>query len=147
MNEIPASSSPEQAGSGQSPGEPDELKAWLQWLQQAAQAGGTLSQLALLELRLAFADSKRLLLLGLAMVPVIVLVWVGFTVLLAWLAYQQSHSVTLGLCVFLAQQLLALMIMVRACKVYSRSLSLPATRSHIQAFVEGSRRGASTTDR
>lgn len=146
MSEIPTATS-EEARPEQSTGESDELKAWLHWLQQGAEAGGTLSRLAWLELRLAIADSKRLLLVGLAMVPVIVLAWLGFSVLLAWLAYQQSLSVTLGLGAFLALQLVALMIMFRACKVYSRSLSLPATRSHIQAFVEGTQRGAPTTDR
>lgn len=144
---IPDASGSGSPGSGQTPGELDELKAWLSWLQQAAVAGGTLSRLAVLELRLALSDSKRLLILGLAMVPLIVLAWIGFAVLLAWLAYEQSQLVSLGLLTFVVVQLLALAILFKACKVYRRSLSLPATRSHLQAFVEGTQRGTPTTDR
>ncbi|MFA5495526.1 MAG: hypothetical protein WC247_12170 [Porticoccaceae bacterium] len=125
----------------------DELKAWLEWLEQAVAAGGTLSRLAALELRLAVASSGRLLVLALVILPLVVFAWLGLSVLLGWLAFQYSLSVSVGLGTFLGVQLAALAALGWGCLRYRRRLSLPATRRHLQAFREGLQRGAQTTDR
>lgn len=124
----------------------NELKAWLDLLQQAAAAGSALSKLAMLELRLALADGRRLILLTLLILPLLVLAWMGLSVLLGWLAYQYSQSVTLGLGMFLAVQLITLATLLAVCRRYRKSLSLPVTRRHLQSYLEGSRNGAQATE-
>jgi len=127
--------------------ERDELKAWLDWLQQAAEAGGTLSKLALLELRKAVADGRRLIVVALFMLPVLFLAWLGFSVLLGWVAYHYSLSIGYGVATFLAVQLATLWLMWFACKQYRKSFSLPTTRRHLQAFMEEARNGADAAKR
>lgn len=126
--------------------DPDELKAYLDWLRELAAAGGTLSKLVRLELRLAVGDGLRLVLLGLVMLSVVILAWTGFSVLMAWLAYLHGQSVISGLCAFLAMQLAALGAMWWLRRQYRKSLSLPVTRRHLDAFMEGARHGAQAAE-
>jgi len=143
MNDTPGGANPQSADvAPNQPADLDELRAWLDWLREASDAGGAVLKLALLELRLALGDGRRLVLLGLLMLPVVMLAWFSFSVLLAWLAYQYGQSVTFGLCAFLAAQLVALGAMWQLRLKYRKSLSLPATRRHLNAFVEGARHGA-----
>jgi len=124
----------------------DELKDWLEWGKHAAETGKDFASLGWAELRLAMSYAKRIAVLGLAMLPLALLAWIGLSVLLAWLAYVPSGSVALGLAVFLAVQVIPIMIMLMMIKGYSKSLSLPATKRHIQAFKEAFRDGAKASD-
>lgn len=123
----------------------DELKAWVELLQQAVAAGATLSQLAMLELRLALADGGRLVALGLVMLPLALLAWLGLSVLIGWCVFQWAASVTLGIGAFLAVQLVTLGILGAACARYRKSLSLPATRRHLRQFMESVKPDAQAT--
>jgi len=123
-----------------------EIKAWLDWAQQLTVAGGTLSKLALLELRLAVGDSGRLFAVGLLMLPLLFLAWIGLSVLLAWLAYLAVLSVTVALITFLLIQVVALIGLLMACKQYRKSLSLPATRRNLQNFMERARDGSPSAE-
>lgn len=125
----------------------DELKAWLGWVEQAVAAGGTLSRLAVLELRLAVASSGRLVLLGLIILPLVVFAWLGLSILLGWLAYQYGQSVTVGLGTFLGVQLAALVALGWGCRRYRKRMSMSATRRHLQAFREGLQDGTPTAER
>ena len=123
----------------------DELKAWVELLQQAVAAGATLSQLAMLELRLALADGGRLVALGLVMLPLALLAWLGLSVLIGWCVFQCAVSVALGIGAFLAVQLVTLGILGAACARYRKSLALPATRRHVRQFMESVKPDAQAT--
>jgi uncharacterized membrane protein YqjE len=118
----------------------DELQLWAGWLQQAAAIGSDIFQLVQLELRLAISDSKRLLLLALLFVPILILVWISLTVLLAWGVYLLNTSATYALLTFFLSQVLALLGICWGCWHYKKSLSLPLTREHIQQLTAGQSR-------
>ncbi|MFT6927977.1 MAG: putative membrane protein YqjE [Psychromonas sp.] len=115
----------------------EDLQLWASWLQQAATISTDIFQLVQLELRLAISDSKRLLVLALLFVPILILSWISFTVLLAWLVYQINSSTTCGLLAFFVCQILALLAIFWGWGHYKKSLSLPLTREHIQQFTAG----------
>ncbi len=117
---------------------------WLEWAKQAATTGGDFFKLMFAELGLAISDAKRIAVLGLAMLPLGLLAWIGVSVLLAWLAYVPSESVALGIVVFIAVQVVPILVMLGMIKKYSKSLSLPATSRQIQAFKEGYQNGEKT---
>lgn len=140
MTGIPGENRPESgdAGGQEQARQPlkDELKSSLAWLEHAALAGGDLVRLAALELRLAAADSGKLVVLGLAMVPLLLLAWIGLSVLLGWLVLAWSGSVAWGIVVFIGVQLVAMAILAINCKKYAKSLSFPATSRQLKTLKE-----------
>lgn len=152
MTGIPADNTPESGDAGGQQQEPQpllgELKSSLEWLEQAALAGGDLVRLAGLELRLAAGDSARLLVLGLAMIPLALLAWIGLSVLLAWLVFAWLGSQALAIASFIVVQLLAIGILLAYCRKFARSLSFPATSRHWNALKEHSHgtQGTAETD-
>lgn len=141
MTAEPGNNSPEGGAAGEQAQQPErpllaELKATQTWLEQAALAGGALVRLAGLELRLAAGDAGRLLVLGLAMLPLVLLAWIGLSVLLAWLAFIWLGSAALAIATFIAVQLVTLAIMAALARKFARSLSLPATRRQLNALKE-----------
>lgn len=140
MTGIPGDNTPESgdAGGQQQTQQPllGELKSSLEWLEHAALAGGDLVRLAGLELRLAAGDSGRLLALGLAMIPLALLAWIGLSVLLAWLVFAWLESGALAIATFIVVQLIAMAIMLVYCKKFAKSLSFPATSRHWKALKE-----------
>lgn len=124
-----------------------QLQAWAALFQQTLAAGRQLSELLQLELKLAVGDGLRLLGVVLVMLPLVILAWLGLSVLLAWLAFLGSGSVGLGLAGFLVVQLLALLLLWRAARVFQRSLGLPATRRQLRALTGADDSdGTKTTD-
>lgn len=115
----------------------DEIHVWASWLRQAKAISSDILELLLLEVQLAISDSKRLVVLALLFVPLLMLTWLGFSVLLAWLVYLLNTSVTQGLLAFLIIQVLSLGAIVMGWNHYKRSLTLPLTRQHIRRIVEG----------
>lgn len=117
--------------------QPDELQMWSIWLQQSAAIGTGILHLLQLELRLAIADSKRLVIVALLFIPMLIMTWISFTVLLSWLVYQLNSSITQGLCAFFISQTLALIALCLGWHCYKKSLSLPLSREHIKQLVRG----------
>lgn len=139
MTDTPGNNTPEGSdGEEHQPQHPllNELKASLEWLEHAALAGGDLVRLAGLELRLAAGDSVRLLALGLAIVPLALLAWIGLSVLAAWLVFAALGSETLAIVTFIFVQLGAMGVMAAYCKKFAKSLSFPATSRHLKALKE-----------
>lgn len=147
MSEIPDESRP---GAGDAAtGEADlqtELKALAEWAKHAALTGKDLGKLAFTEIRLTMTESGRIVVLGLAMLPLAMLAWIGLSVLLGWWAYVPSQSVTLGLVAFLAVQIIPMLIMLMMIKSSSKNLGLSTTKQHIHAFREGIKDGAQRPD-
>mgnify|MGYP003625293307 FL=1 len=115
----------------------DELQVWASWLRQAEAIGSDIFELLLLEVRLAVSDSKRLLVLALLFLPMLMLTWIGLSILLAWLVYLLNMSVTQGLLTFFMIQFLGLIAIAMGWNHYKKSLTLPLTRQHIRQFVGG----------
>tara|TARA_R110002153_G_scaffold107109_4_gene246886 strand:- start:55158 stop:55580 length:423 start_codon:yes stop_codon:yes gene_type:complete len=115
----------------------DELQVWASWLRQAEAIGSDIFELLLLEVRLAVSDSKRLLVLALLFLPMLMLTWIGLSILLAWLVYLLNMSVTQGLLTFFMIQFLGLIAITMGWNHYKKSLTLPLTRQHIRQFVGG----------
>lgn len=140
MSGIPGESTPESGdvGGQEQRRQPlsGELKSSLEWLEHAALAGGDLFRLAGLELRLAAGDSGRLLALGLAMVPIALLAWIGLSVLLGWLIFAWLGSEALAIVTFIIVQLVAMGVMAAYCRKFARSLSFPATKRQLKALKE-----------
>lgn len=135
----------EQTDSGQPSGQPeqgagmpaqDALHEWVELGKQAGATAGTFGKLLGAELKLAGADLGRLVAVGLTLLSVGSIAWLGLSVLLAWLAYQQLASVTLALLVFLAIQVVVILLLLRAVKSFKKSLSLPATKRNFRAMVD-----------
>ncbi|SIS42304.1 hypothetical protein [Neptunomonas antarctica] len=126
-----------QHDSAEKSGQLDELQVWASWLQQATATGSDIFQLLQLELRLAISDSPRLFALALLFIPMLMLTWIGFSTLLAWLVYLINTSVTQGLLAFFIIQFLGLVSIIMGLKHYKKSLTLPLTRQHIRQLVRG----------
>ena len=115
----------------------NELQVWADWLQKSTAIGRDILQLLQLELRLAITDSKRLFILALVFIPILMLTWISFTLLLAWMVYLLNTSIMQGLLTFFISQTLALLGICTSWKYYKKSLSLPLTREHIKHIVGG----------
>lgn len=133
---MPEDSDPH-GSAAQSDGAAAELQAWLALGTQALAVLEQLATLLRLELGLAVADAKRLLMVVLAMIPLVLLAWLGFCTLLSWLAVVASHSVTLGLSTFLLLQLGSLYLLARAARRFQSSLGFPASRRQWRALIHG----------
>jgi hypothetical protein len=133
MNGAEAESAPERAATDAPQPAPRGEPEWLHLLQLSADVGADLGQLALLEVRLALTSLSRMLLLAIAFLPLALLAWLGLSGLPAVLCYEYSGSVTLGLLVFLALQLLALWALCASWMRYRRTLGLPRTRRQLQS--------------
>lgn len=140
MTGVPGDGTPESGDAGGQQQQPQpllgELKSSLEWLEHAALAGGDLVRLAGLELRLAAGDSGRLLALGLAMVPLALLAWIGLSVLLAWLVFAWLGSTAAAIFTFMVVQLVTIGIMLAYCRKFAKSLSFPATSRQLKALKE-----------
>lgn len=140
MTGIPGENNPESgdAGGQEQVHQPlqEELKSSLAWLEHAALVAADLARLGLLELRLAAGDSGRLVVLGLAMIPILLLAWIGVSVLVGWSLFVWINSVALAIAGFIAVQLITLGIMALLIKKYVRSLSFPVTNQRLRALKE-----------
>ncbi|MBM69107.1 MAG: hypothetical protein CME43_06475 [Haliea sp.] len=126
---------PEESSAGTRTGVEAELRNWQKFLEQAVEAGNQFSRLVALELKLAAGDAGRLILVVLAIVPLVILAWLGLTLLLAWQAYASTQSVALGLAVFTLLQLLTLGWLWTAARRYARTLALPVTRRQLRTMM------------
>ncbi len=147
MSEIPGETNLKSGDPGRSP-EPgeEEVQAWIDWFKHAASAGSDLAKLAKMELSLALGDTKRIVLLALVALPLVVLAWMGLSVMVAWSVYLPSQSVSGAIAAFIAVQVIPLLLIAQSIKRYRQSWSFAATREHLKAFKEGAESAAKTTD-
>ncbi len=143
-NQEPPPTSRETLVNGDS-GPSGDFELWMAWISETASTGSTFAELLAAEVRLALGDAGRLLMLALLSLPVVLLAWLGLTSLIAWLLGSASDSVSVGLLAFLLQQCTLLAVMGWLWKRYKRSLSLPLTRQHWQAFTGGMRQHETQT--
>jgi len=120
-----------------------DLGASMEWLRSLGVMAAALIRLAIAEISLAKEDAGRLIVSSLLIIPLLVLTWIAMTVLVAWIVFAQTASVSLALAAFAAIQLLAVVFLLNRIKTYRRSLTLPATRVQILAILEEIRRNPS----
>lgn len=147
MSEIPGETNLKSGDPGRNP-EPgeDEVQAWIEWFKHAASAGTDLAKLAKMELSLALGDTKRMVILALVAVPLMILAWVGLSVMVGWWVFLPSGSVAGAIGAFIAVQVIPLLWIGWSIKRYRESWSFAATREHLKAFKEGAESAAKTTD-
>lgn len=131
---MPEDADPQDTGAPKD-GAAAEIQAWLALGSQALAVMEQLATVLRLELGLAVTDTKRLLMVVLAMIPLAFLAWLGFCALLSWLAVAASESVTLGLTTFLVLQLGSLYLLARAARRFQSSLGFPASRRQWRALI------------
>lgn len=99
------------------------------WLEQIASASGELLRLFRLEWKLTLGDAKRVLLLGVALIPLLLFAWLLLSALVGWWVWQAAQSVSLALLAALALQLLCAGLLVRQIGIYQRSQGFRRTRA------------------
>lgn len=122
----------------------DDLGLWLDCAQQVAGFSGALLQLAVAELDLAMASGRRLFMLGLLLIPVTLIAWLGISVMVAWLGYMLGLQFTtgpwavfLGLGFFVLQQVAVVLLLVHLCRASRDNMRFVRTRRHFQLFRQG----------
>ena len=117
------------------------------WLEQIASASGELLRLFRLEWKLTLGDAKRVLLLGVALIPLLLFAWLLLSALVGWWVWQAAQSVSLALLAALALQLLCAGLLVRQIGIYQRSQGFRRTRAHLKRLMQGADDEAKATDR
>ncbi|WP_049721127.1 hypothetical protein [Gilvimarinus polysaccharolyticus] len=92
-----------------------------------------------LEALLAFKSIPALLASWLLLLPAMLLTWLSFSALLAWVGFSVSGIPVVGFGVFFVMQLLSLLVLWFCVKRYRRRLSLPESRQQLKTFIQGVR--------
>jgi len=100
--------------------------------------------LARVEILLAARTLPNLMMLWLLMMPIMLLTWVAFSVLMAWAVFETSQQIGLGLLVFFLQQALLLLVCRWFFVRHRMRMTLPYTRAHIDNFIRGIRHGSNS---
>jgi uncharacterized membrane protein YqjE len=117
----------------------DTLHLWASWLHQASGTGSEIARLFQLELRLALANLGRMTLLAISVLPLLLFLWAGATVTIAWVVYEVTGVALSGFIAFTLMQLAALLCIAMAWNAYRKALTLPLTRKQLRMFIgEGS---------
>ena len=93
--------------------------------------------LAGLEIRLAVQTLPKLILIILLMVPLLLLVWCSFSVLIAWCVFTLTAQMGLGLLAFFVLQVGLFLICRSFFNKYCSRMTLPNTRAQIAALTGG----------
>lgn len=122
----------------------DDMALWLDCAQQALGLTGSFLQLASAELDLALASGRRLLILGLLLLPVTLFAWIGISAMVAWLGYllglqfaSNAVAISLGLLFFILQQVGVIFLLLQKCRDCRKNMRFAQTRKHVQLFRQG----------
>lgn len=129
-----------------SPPDTSEAEALIAWGKGMVAMFGALSRLASAELQLALGDLKRLLAVGILVIPVSVFAWLGVSILIGWWCYVASGSVTAGLLGFIGVQALVIAVVAVLLRRFVASMRLPHTRAQWQAMMQDLERGTQSED-
>lgn len=101
-------------------------------------AGGVVD-LARTEALLAVNTLPKLMMLWLLMMPIILLTWCAFSVLVAWSIVALSEQLGLGLLAFFLLQILLLFVCRWLFVKYRTRMTLPHTREQINNFMRSAK--------
>lgn len=129
-------------------------KGWAADFEQTLQIGeqfvgviGGIADLARMEALLAVRALPKMMMLWLLMMPVILLTWCAFSVLIAWVVVEMSDQVGFGILTFFLQQVLLLLVCRLLFVKYRTRMTLPNTRAQIASFVRSTQHGFSSKNK
>lgn len=96
-----------------------------------------LTDMARMEATLAVKSLPRLLMLWFIMMPIILLAWCSFSVVVAWGVYSITSQTGAGLLTFFFQQLLLLFICRGLYVKCKKRMTMPYTREHLTKMMKG----------
>lgn len=96
---------------------------------------GGMVDLARMEAVLAVRTFPKLIMLWLIIMPVMLLTWCAFSVLLSWAVFATSGQTGLGLLTFLLLQILLLLVCWWCFIRFKARMSFPYTRAHVEQFA------------
>ena len=120
----------------------DNVKDMLTLGEQVIGVVNDLADLVRMETMLAIRSIPRLLMLWFLMMPVLLLTWCSFSVLVSWMLYAVTQQPAFGFFAFFLQQLLLLFVCRWFYTKYQMRMTLPYTRKHIDKFMRGFNNGS-----
>ncbi len=121
-----------------------DIKQTLQLGEQLVGYAAGVIDLARAEALLALQSAPRLLMLWLLMMPIMLLAWLGFSVLLAWTAFALSHELGLAIATFFLLQVALLLVCRGIYARYQRNITFPYTREQINHLMRSAQNGFSS---
>lgn len=125
--------------SGPSTGWEADVVQTLKLGEQLMDFAGGVMDLARAEALLAVSSLPKLLMLWLIMMPIILLTWCSFSVLIAWGAVALSGESGVGVLTFFLLQVLLLLTCRLLFVKYRRRMTFPHTRAQIDSFIQGAK--------
>jgi len=116
------------------------------WLRQVTVAGSELANLFRLELQLTLGDARRLVMVGIVLLPMLILCWIALGVLVSWLAYSFTASVTLALTVFFLLQMAAVGFLISQAVKFKRQMGFRRTKAHAHQLMQGAKGETPSSD-
>lgn len=113
----------------------EDIEKTLQLGEQFVGILGGVVDLARMEALLAVRTLPKLIMFWFLIMPIMLLAWIGFSVLIAWLAYSMSAEVGFGLLAFFLLQILSLLACRWLFSVYKARMTLPYTRAQLSNFM------------
>lgn len=120
----------------------DAKSAWSTKIEEMMQLGDQfvkfaagLVDLARLEASLALRSLPKVIALGLMMIPILTLTWVGFSALVSWGIYELSDILGLAFLTFFVLQVLLLVVCYKLIAKYRKHLGMSYTRAQITNFM------------
>lgn len=130
---------------------PDNTTSWEADVKQTLQLGeefvgfiAGVVDLARVEALLAIRTLPNIMMLWLLMMPIMLLTWCAFSVLMAWIVFEASQQIGLGMLIFFLQQVLLLFVCRLLYVKYRKRMTLPYTRAQIDNFVRSTQHGFSS---
>lgn len=114
----------------------NELENTLSLGQQIIDCALGLADLARAELQLAIHSLPRLLMLWLITMPILLMTWCSFSVLIAWCIYDFSKVAVMGFLVFFLMQLFLLLMCNWLYRKYRARMMLPNTSAQIRDLIQ-----------
>lgn len=128
-------------------GWPADVEKTLQLGEQLVGCISGVVGLARVEAMLAIHTLPKLIMLWLLIMPIMLLTWCAFSILLAWSVFAASGQVGLGMLTFFLQQVLLLLVCRWLFIKYRTRMTLPYTRAQIDNFVQSIQDGFNRRDK
>ncbi len=133
QNGIPREQHEARGGAADS-GFREELERVMAIGEQSLDVVKSSAELFKLEFVLAVRSIPKAVAAWLMLLPAALLVWLSFSALCAWAAFELSGQPLVGFATLFALQLVSLFLLRWALKKYQRSMSFPYTTESVQKF-------------
>lgn len=145
-HDLKTESPEEQSASGGTPLASD-LENTLQLGTHIIDCAVGVADLARVEVQLAIHSLPRLVMLWLITMPILLLTWCSFSVLIAWCVWELTGVNAVAFLVFFLLQLLLLLTCHLLYRQYCMRMTLPNTVAQIKTFIRMLNYGSSNTSK